>query len=150
MKTQPAKNHTVVWADDDLDDLLIMRETLERLGLGHRVVEAHNGQEVLNYLHSLNNASSYPCLIILDINMPVLNGRDTLALIRREEKYNDVPVVMFTTSSSNMDRAFCNRFGAKLYTKPSTLAAYEQVIATLLTHCNANTLQDTLSALSKK
>jgi len=150
MKTQPTKNHTVVWADDDLDDLLIMRETLERLGQGHRVVETHNGQEVLDYLHSLNNESSYPCLIILDINMPVLNGRDTLARIRREEKYNDVPVVMFTTSSSSVDRTFCDRFGAKLYTKPSTLTEYEHVIATLLTHCNEEELLDTLGALSKK
>ena len=150
MKIQSAKNHTVIWADDDLDDLLIMRETLERLDHQHHVVEAHTGQEVLNYLHSLNNASSYPCLIILDINMPILNGRDTLALIRREEKYNDIPVVMFSTSNSPMDRAFCDRFGAKLYTKPSTLAAYEQVITTLLTHCNKNALLNTLGALSKK
>lgn len=150
MKTQPAKNHTVVWADDDLDDLLIMRETLERLDQQHRVVETHNGQEVLDYLYALTNAAVYPCLIILDINMPVLNGRDTLAAIRREEKYNDIPVVMFTTSNSHMDRAFCDRLGAKLYTKPSTLAEYEQVIATLLTHCNTYELMNTLDALSKK
>jgi len=150
MKTQPAKNHTVLWADDDLDDLLIMREILERLDQQHRVVETHNGQEVLDYLHALHNEAAYPCLIILDINMPVLNGRDTLARIRREAKYDNIPVMIFSTSSSNMDRAFCDRFGAKLYTKPSTLVEYEQVIATLLTHCNTYELMSTLDALSKK
>lgn len=132
----PLKNHTVLWADDDLDDLLIMRETLELLDGEHYVVEAYNGQEVLDYLSSLNDTSAFPCLIILDINMPVLNGRDTLALIRREAKYNGIPVVMFTTSSNDRDQTFCNQLGATLYTKPSTLKAYESVIAALLAHCN--------------
>jgi CheY-like chemotaxis protein len=136
MEKKPTKKHTVIWADDDLDDLLIMRETMERIDHDHRVVEAHNGREVLEHLQTLKHTSLYPCLIILDINMPLLNGRDTLVLIRKEEKYNDIPVVMFTTSSNELDRTFCNRFGAKLYTKPHSLAEYEQAIATLLTHCN--------------
>jgi CheY-like chemotaxis protein len=136
MKTPPLKNHTVLWADDDLDDLLIMRETLERLDGEHHVVETCNGQEVLAYLDAISNPSDYPCLIILDINMPVLNGRDTLAAIRREAKYNDIPVVMFTTSSSERDQVFCNQLRAKLYTKPSTLSEYEKILAVLLTHCS--------------
>ena len=137
MKTQPTNPHTVVWADDDLDDLLLMRETMERLDQNHHVVETHNGQQVLDYLRTINDSSLYPCLIILDINMPVLNGRDTLAQIRSEAQYDHISVVMFTTSSSDRDHAFCKQYGAKLYTKPNSLAEYERVIAILLTHCDS-------------
>lgn len=136
MKTPPKKNYAVLWADDDLDDLLIMRETLERLDAKHHVVEAHNGQEVLEYLRTQHHPSGYPCLIILDINMPVLDGRDTLTAIRHEAKYNTIPVVMFTTSNSERDRSFCQSLGARLYTKPTRLAEYEQIITALLSHCN--------------
>jgi CheY-like chemotaxis protein len=136
MRTQPKKQHTVIWADDDLDDLQIMREVLEKLDSDHHVVEAHNGQQVLEYLSSIKSPSMYPCLIILDINMPILNGKEALMLIRGEEKYNDIPVVMFTTSSNAKDRSFCHGFGAQLYTKPHSCKEFEQVIATLLTHCN--------------
>ena len=135
MNGKPAITHTVLWADDDLDDLMIMREILERNDISHKVVEVYNGCEVLRHLSQVKSPPDLPCLIVLDINMPVLDGRETLVRIRAEKKYDGIPVVMFTTSSSEMDRAFCRRYGAKMYTKPSSYLELVQMVQSLLMHC---------------
>lgn len=136
MNTKPANNHTVLWADDDVDDLLIMREILEQYHPDHKVVEAGNGQQVLQYLAALKHPSEFPCLIVLDMNMPVLNGRQTLALIRKEKRFDIIPVVVFTTSGAERDRSYCKALGAEMYTKPSSLADLEKAVGKLLDHCN--------------
>ena len=76
------KKYTILWADDDVDDLLLFREVLEELTQSFDVVEAANGKEALAYLQKAKAASLLPCLIILDINMPVLNGKETLVAIK--------------------------------------------------------------------
>ena len=134
MKTKPIK-HTVLWADDDADDLLLMREVLKHLNNEHVIVEAYNGQEVLNYLDHITESSDLPCLIILDINMPVLNGRDTLALLKENKRYSSIPVVVFTTSSSELDRIFCQKMGVELFTKPPLYESLKNTMQRLLSYC---------------
>ena len=136
MMTKQGRKHTVLWADDDPDDLMIMREALQFIDHDHMVKEVSNGREALNYLSTLHDPEAFPCLIILDNNMPVLNGTETLAEIKKDKKYSDIPVIIFTTSCSERDRNICNQLGAKMYTKPHTLAGLKKTIAELLTHCN--------------
>lgn len=140
MNEKPAITHTVLWADDDLDDLMIMREILERNDISHKVVEVYNGCDVLRHLAQVKHKSDFPCLIVLDINMPVLDGRETLARIRAEKRYDGIPVVMFTTSSSEKDRSFCRLHGAEMYTKPSSYLELVQMVQSLLMHCKEQNL----------
>jgi CheY-like chemotaxis protein len=65
-----------------------------------------NGRKVLDFLQELDE-DDYPCLIIMDMNMPVLDGRETLASIKTDERYQSIPVVVFTTSDSQVDQSFC-------------------------------------------
>ncbi len=136
MKTLHTKQHHILWADDDNDDLMLMREALEGIDHFHKITEVTNGREVLDHLSHITDPSLYPCLIILDMNMPVLNGRETLAILKSEEKYCAIPVVVFTTSSSEMDRMFCRRFGVEMYTKPDDFLGHQQTIKKLLKFCS--------------
>jgi CheY-like chemotaxis protein len=136
MKTPPLSNHHILWADDDADDLMLMREALESFDLEHKVVEAHNGEEVLDYLKGIKNPSQFPCLIILDMNMPVLSGRETLVQIKENNHYNTIPVVMFTTSSSTMDHMFCKRYGVEMFTKPDSFEGYQNIIRKMVIFCS--------------
>lgn len=136
MKTQHTRQHHILWADDDNDDLMLMREALEGIDHCHKITEANNGREVLDHLNSIADPTLYPCLIILDMNMPVLNGRETLAILKSEEKFSAIPVVVFTTSSSEMDRMFCRRFGVEMYTKPDDFLGHQQTIQKLLQFCS--------------
>lgn len=136
MKTTHTRQHHILWADDDIDDLMLMREALAGIDHRHKIVEATNGREVLDYLNSIENPAYFPCLIILDMNMPVLNGRETLAILKSEEKFNSIPVVIFTTSSSELDRMFCKRFGVEMFTKPDDFIGHQQTIEKLLNFCS--------------
>lgn len=132
---KPVNFHTILWADDDADDLFIVREVMENLQENHRVTEVSNGREVLDYLNAIKSPSDLPCLVILDINMPVLNGKETLAIIKSEERFNAVTVAVFTTSSSEKDRQFCERFGARMFTKPHSFAGFQKLVSELLSLC---------------
>ena len=135
MANKPVTYHNILWADDDADDLFIVREVMSNLKEKHEVVELNNGRQVLDYLNSIKPPADLPCLIILDINMPILNGKETLAIIKSEERFNSVTVAVFSTSSSEKDRQFCERFGARMFTKPHSYAGFQKLVSELLSLC---------------
>jgi len=135
MKMKPVNLHTILWADDDADDLFIVREVMENFQENHKMTEVNNGREVLDYLNAVKHPSELPCLVILDINMPVLNGKETLAIIKSEERFNGITVAVFTTSNSEKDRQFCERFGARMFTKPNSFGGFQTLVGELLSLC---------------
>lgn len=132
------KKHTILWADDDADDLMLIREVLVDTNHDYEIIEVNNGKEVLNYLHEADEKNNFPCLIILDMNMPVLSGRDTLAILKNSEKFKSIPVVVFTTSNSELDRMFCKRYGVEMVTKPPEFKALHDIVNKLLNMCRVS------------
>lgn len=129
------KKNTILWADDDVDDLQLMREILMQNHREFTIIEVGNGKEALHYLEKAA-APELPCLVILDINMPVLDGKETLSLIRKNEKLDNIPVVIFTTSASEMDKMFCRKLGTRMITKPPNYNRLESIVMELLEYCN--------------
>lgn len=134
----PPIHHNVLWADDDSDDLQLMREVMEQIDSRHHIVEASNGQQVLDLLEQVYNSEDLPCLIVLDMNMPVLNGRETLERIKADERFHQIPVVIFTTSARPADREFCLQYGVDMLTKPCQYKGFGEVVRTVLSYCSYN------------
>jgi CheY-like chemotaxis protein len=132
------KKHTILWADDDTDDLMLIREVLGGSHHQYDIVEVNNGKEVLTYLHEAKENNSFPCLIILDMNMPVLSGRDTLAILKSMDEFKSLPVVVFTTSNSELDRMFCKKYGVEMITKPPEFNALRDIVNKLLNMCHVS------------
>src|SRR5690348_10894066 len=126
------RKNTILWADDDMDDLQMMREILLKNEQQFEIVEVNNGKEAMSYLHAALKENALPCLIILDIHMPVMDGKETLTQIKKNEKFESVPVVVFTTSDSEMDRMFCKRLGTEMITKPPSFSSLESTVVRLL------------------
>lgn len=135
MKTKPDQQHTILWADDDADDLFIIKDIFGSYEVKHQVVEANNGREAIDYLHSATCPSQFPCLVVLDINMPLMNGKDALTMIKNEPRFASVTVVVFTTSDNEKDRRFCEQFGVEMFSKPHTYQGFKGMIDKLLTLC---------------
>lgn len=110
---------TIMLVDDDEDCRTFVREAIRECDRAHRCVEHSNGQAALDYL-SQTDADSRPGLIFLDVEMPGLNGLDTLARIKADPRFADIPVVMLTGVA---DEAYMHRaaeLGANSYTvKPA-------------------------------
>jgi CheY-like chemotaxis protein len=131
------QKNTILWADDDADDLQMMREILLKNNKDYKIIEVNNGKEALNFLSNIEEAQ-YPSLIILDINMPVLDGKETLSILKKEKKYQQIPVVVFTTSESQLDKIFCKKFGTEMITKPPNFKNLESAVVKLLDYCSTN------------
>jgi FOG: CheY-like receiver len=128
--------HTILYVEDDLDDLYLVHEAFEKYNSGIKVVHAKDGFEALKYLNRLNENDPLPCLIILDINMPGMDGRETLIRIKQSIRFKDIPVVLFTTSSSERDMHFARKWNAEFITKPLVYAELEELAKSFTNLCH--------------
>lgn len=127
--------YLILYADDDPDDRMLLTEALSRYAADVSVVTFSDGAEAVAYLRNLDHESSVPCLIILDINMPKLSGRDTLAAIRNIQRFQDTPVVLFSTSSLPLDKAFAACHNAGFVTKPANVQETLVIADRFFAHC---------------
>ena len=134
-QTQPPRQ-IVLHADDDLDDIQLVREAFALHTNNVTVISLHDGLEVLAWLRALRPSDPKPCLIILDINMPRMDGKETLQQIRTMRQFDAVPVMLFTTSSQRLDQDFAQRFHAGFLTKPIDDRQMDSIIKNFIAHCS--------------
>lgn len=134
--------HTIVYAEDDLDDLFIVKQAFEIYDGDFAILHAANGFDAMQLLEAQLQQNSLPCLIVLDINMPGMDGRETLVQIKQHEHFKNIPVVLFTTSSSSLDKEFAHKWGAKFITKPLVYSEMEQMVQTFLDLCSYRISKD--------
>jgi CheY-like chemotaxis protein len=125
----------VLYADDDPDDLTLVSEAFSKYSSNVELVTAYNGAEALQFLEKLAPEDPLPCLVILDVNMPRLNGKETLTQLRRMPRFEDVPVILFTTSSMHFDKTFAARHGAGFISKPLNSRQMGLIIDQFIDHC---------------
>lgn len=128
---------TILMADDDEEDRMLTRKAfdLNRVGNDLRFVE--DGEDLLDYLYRRGKyqeegSAPRPGIILLDLNMPRLDGREALEIIKRDPSLRRIPVVVMTTSEADQDIARSYDLGANSYvTKPVTFESLAQVIKAL-------------------
>jgi CheY-like chemotaxis protein len=135
MTKYTAPKNIVVYADDDPDDIELVEEAFRQYTNNVEVATFPDGIQALSYLNNLTDSDPLPCLIILDVNMPVLNGKEVLVRLRQTEKYEAVPVVLFTTSSMPLDKNFAREYSAGFVTKPLGFEQMEIITKQFIDHC---------------
>lgn len=131
MLTHP---RTVLCVDDDPDDQLMVLDSIKEIDPHIRVASALNGVEALRFLEEGKTNGRLPCLVLMDINMPLMDGKKAVTLIKKDKELNSVPVVIFTTSSSALDQTFCERHGVPFVTKPVNQKGLEETVRKLLSY----------------
>jgi CheY-like chemotaxis protein len=107
----PKENLRILFVDDEEDDLLFFKEALDRLELSYNLFAVQSCDGALNQFDS----SELFDIIFLDINMPVMDGKACLKAIKSNDKYKDVPVIIFTVSTSREDIEEVYNAGAHYY-----------------------------------
>lgn len=94
-------------ADDDPDDRLMAQEALAASRVSNEMAEVHDGEELLEYLRGegryAENPPVRPGLILLDLNMPRMDGREALTEIKKDDALRRIPVIILTTSQAEED-----------------------------------------------
>lgn len=116
------KQITILIADDDLEDHDILMNYFMERGFGDVVGFFENGQKAIEYLERTDD-QSLPLLIVLDLNMPILNGTQTLQLLKDSDRLEHIPVIVYSTSDNENERKKSLRLGAVDYlVKPNSYA----------------------------
>lgn len=117
----------VLLTDDDEDDRLIFKEILHEMDNDINVNMVNDGKQLMDFLTSENNP--LPHIIFLDLNMPNMNGIECLKQIRSQEKYSDISIAIYSTSTSKKDIDDTFYHGANIYiTKPASYSELKKVL----------------------
>lgn len=100
----------ILVAEDDIEDRLIMHEAFGNIGHANIIKVMEDGIELLNYLK--RETCEGIRLIVLDLNMPLLNGTEVLRLLKQNSRCKAIPVVIFSTSGSELHKEQCLELGA--------------------------------------
>jgi chemotaxis family two-component system response regulator Rcp1 len=117
----------ILLAEDNDGDIFLVRRALEKRGLAYQLTVARNGEEALELLERAENSpsSEAPKLILLDLNLPKIDGAQVLARIRKTNAFNSTPVIVLTSSDSPKDRESALALGANVYfRKPTDLQSF--------------------------
>ncbi len=128
---------TILMADDDSDDRQLTREAFDEANLANDLRFVEDGEELLDYLHRRGKyadpaTSPRPGLILLDLNMPKVDGREALARMKQDKDLRRIRVIILTTSTAEEDVFRTYDLSAASYiAKPVTFEALVDVVRTL-------------------
>lgn len=132
MTTKRLNNHRtrILIADDDPDDRLMLRDAFSEICPGCDLNFVGDGVELLDWLASSHG--EWPQLLLLDLNMPLKDGRQALQELRADPGFDDLPIVVLTTSSCDEDRRACLSAGADDYqVKPASYTELLNIVTSL-------------------
>ena len=123
----------ILLVDDNEGDILLTREALEEARIINQISIAYDGIQAIDLLKkSARVAGTMPDLILLDINLPKMNGTEVLSTIKSDPDLRRIPVIMLTTSSSEKDiLASYNNYANCYITKPVDLDRFMDVVRTI-------------------
>lgn len=125
---------SILIAEDDPDDQLMLQDAFCEAGPNCELHFVGNGVELLNYLAGAeqDQDSLLPDLLLLDLNMPLKDGRQALKELRANPAFTTLPVVVLTTSSSEEDKSACMADGANGYlVKPPSYTELLNIVTSL-------------------
>lgn len=140
----PAVNKIhLLLVDDDPDDHDFFKEAARKTGHPLCVVSLFNGSQVLEYLFKTgpfsDNNDPFPHLLVLDINMPVMNGETVLKTLKAIKDFQKLPVFVLTTARDQRTHQFCEELSASgVYTKTSSLIEMQNLVADMLNQLQAS------------
>ncbi|HET6769150.1 MAG TPA: response regulator [Chitinophagaceae bacterium] len=125
----------ILLGEDDADDQEMLKDVFTSIDTAFILFFVNNGGEIISALEKLKN-DQLPCLIVLDYNMPGLNAADILRELSTNERYKNIPKVVWSTAGSEKFRKLCLELGALDYVmKPNNITDLERIARYMLSLC---------------
>jgi DNA-binding response OmpR family regulator len=126
----------ILLIEDDLDDIELLQESLTSRKILFSMETLNDGAAAIDYLRDSN---SYPDIIVLDLNLPKVHGKEIMREIKSQSGFKNIPVLVLTTSSAAQDRQFASDHGADGYVvKPTDSEQFNALVKTILQLADRN------------
>lgn len=123
----------ILIGEDDIDDQEILIDIFKDFNESFELQFVTNGEQLIKHLGEME---ALPCLVLLDYNMPELNGEQILKRINMNDRFVDIPKIVWSTSNSNNYRERCIDAGAlEYFVKPSTIQALKETLLHIISFC---------------
>ena len=124
------KKLEILLIEDDADDVELVQEALTNNGVNYDMYVINDGAEVAEYLKGIK---TFPDIIVMDLNLPKVHGKEILKDIKSSPVYNQIPIVVLTTSSSELDKKYTLALGANDFLiKPTSTAGLYHVATVIV------------------
>jgi CheY-like chemotaxis protein len=124
------KKPYIVYVDDDFDDKELMKELFDPID-DYKLVILDDGWDLLEFLEK---SEEIPSLIILDINMPVVDGKKSIRTLKSKKRYKDIPVVMYSTTTNAQEIEWYKVLGVDVITKPTSYNDFQNITQRFLSY----------------
>jgi len=123
-------NKPILLVEDDKVDVMTVMRSLKEIRVTNPVVNKENGEDALSYLR--DPAREKPCIILLDLNMPIMNGIEFLQVVKQDSQLRRIPVVVLTTSEEQQDKVNSFDLGVAGYmAKPVDYRQFVEVMRSI-------------------
>jgi CheY-like chemotaxis protein len=127
----------ILLGEDDIDDEELLKEVFATIDESINLLFVNNGRGIISTLDEIEDGH-LPCLVILDYNMPTLNGAEILKELQDRQRYQHIPKLIWSTSASNTYKKSCLALGAKDYViKPTNMEDLKKVVQHMLSFCGS-------------
>jgi len=128
----------ILFIEDDTIELMKFKRVIDSLKYNHEIIEAHNGFDAIQVL---TTRGIIPDIIILDLNMPKVNGIEFLSILKNDEKLKYIPAIILSTSNNHKDIYECYKIGIAGYiVKPLKYDDYVSKIQKIIEYWSSNEL----------
>jgi CheY-like chemotaxis protein len=122
-------NKPILLVEDDQVDTMTVKRALKEIHVTNPLVHLENGEEAVHYLRS---EGEKPCIILLDLNMPIMNGIEFLHVVKHDDQLRRIPVVILTTSEEQQDKVNSFNLGVAGYmAKPVDYRQFVEVMRSI-------------------
>lgn len=123
-------NKPILLVEDDQVDTMTVTRALKEIHVTNPLVHLENGEEAVRYLR--DPASEKPCIVLLDLNMPIMNGIEFLQVVKHDDQLKRIPVVVLTTSEEQQDKVNSFNLGVAGYmAKPVDYRQFVEVMRSI-------------------
>jgi CheY-like chemotaxis protein len=124
------KGIDILLIEDNEGDIVLTKEAFEDSKIVNSITTIRDGNEAINFFEGITSKKEIPHLVLLDINLPKVNGHDVLVYIKNHDEYKSIPVIVLTTSSSKKEILQCYKNHVNCYiVKPIDLSDFIKAIA---------------------
>jgi CheY-like chemotaxis protein len=124
-------NHPLLVIEDSNEDFKMLQRLMRRMEVQNPIYRCTSGDDALEFLSGVQNSGDAPrpSVILLDLNLPGMDGRSVLEQLKQDQNLKEIPIVIFTTSSNPQDITFCYRQGANGYLiKPMNVSELQKMV----------------------